>query len=190
MYKLTISLLFLMSFQLLAGSKVECSDFKDAVEFMKVEVKKFPHETLNFAIEADQNCSLGARPKVFIYWKAKPGKAGALGFDCASPNGIIKSVVAIDDVEKLSSNKADLRMDVLETATKNTNKKMSEWLRVELRKSGDSCLAKTNVEVDNQSHSIHKIYIDKATVSFTLSPRITKAILYKGRGRTITIEKD
>lgn len=66
MHKLTIIVSLFMSFQLFAGSKVDCSKFAHSVEFMKVEVKKYPHETLNFAIEADENCSLKRNPKVLL----------------------------------------------------------------------------------------------------------------------------
>lgn len=81
-------------------------------------------------------------------------------------------------------------MDVLDTATKNTNKKMGEWLNVQLNKNLSNCTAKTKVSVDYQKHEIAKIYIDKATVNWSLSPRITKAILYKSNGKRLTINKD
>lgn len=190
MNKILLIITLMTTFQLFAASGVDCTTFDDSVVFMQIEVKKFPGETLNFAIQADQDCSLSSESKVSIFWKAKPGRAQDIGYACAHPAGLIKKVVSIDDKDKLSKTQIDLRMDVLETATSSTNKSMNEWINVELIKSKGTCKAKTVVDVDSKSHAINKIYLEKATVNFLLSPRITRAILYKTNGAQIEIKKD
>lgn len=179
-----------MSFQMLAATEVDCRVFKHSVSFMQVEVKKYQDEKLNFSIEVDQNCSLKDKSKIHLYWKADKGKAQSLGYDCAYPSGLIQSLVELDDFKKLDDQTADVRMDVLEVATKNTDRQLDEWIQIKTKKVNGKCVATTNVIVDSLIKNISRIYIDKATLSFTLSPRITKAILFQTNGKTIKIEKD
>lgn len=157
-------LLLTTTFLMFNASAKNCSYYNSGkVEFLKIDSRKFPNEQLVLAIEVDSNCAIKYNPKVNYYWSAKKNN------QCDDPAKAIKSLARPSQINHLSPNEYDIKINALYTATRRLKTPIDSIVKLKTYKSKGRCNVQTVMKVGNKSMKVTRLYINKASAKLSLS---------------------